>query len=362
MATPQISQQVIVVGCGIVGSHDCLRASAEFLGLQVTVIDRQPPAQAATGAALGVLMGIISQKTKGRAWTMRQSSIARYAELLPELETILGRKLPWNQQGILKLGFAADDLTKWQALVELRQRQGWQLELWSPDQVKAHCPQVCPSGITGGLYSPQDYQVDPTALTLALVEAAKLQGAEFRFDVEVQRLRPDGCLQTSMGELRADWVVIAAGLGSMSLLPEPPFAFAPVLGQAIRVRTSEPLGKPEFQPVVTGHDIHLVPLGDREYWVGATVEFEPGDSVPSPEPLEKVWQGAVALWPELASATRLASWSGLRPRPVDRPAPVVEPLAGCRNVFLATGHYRNGVLLAPATAQLVRAAVTGTPL
>jgi glycine oxidase len=358
---PQMSQQVIVVGCGIVGAMIAYEL-AQISGLQVTVVDCQPPAQASTGAALGVLMGIISQKTKGRAWTMRQSSIARYAELLPELEAILSRKLPWNQQGILKLGFAADDLAKWQSLVELRQRQGWRLELWLPDQVAANCPQVCPSDITGGLYSPQDYQVDPTALTLALVEAAKLQGAEFRFDVEVQRLEPDGCLQTSIGELRADWVVISAGLGSMPLMPAQSLVLAPVLGQAIRVRTSEPLGKPEFQPVITGHDIHLVPLGGREYWVGATVEFESGEAAPSPARLEEVWQGAIALWPELASATRLASWSGLRPRPVDRPAPVAELLVGCHNVFLATGHYRNGVLLAPATAQLVRAAVTGAAL
>ena len=353
-------QQVIVVGCGIVGAMVAYEL-AQVDDLQVMVIDRQPPAEAATGAALGVLMGIISQKTKGRAWAMRQTSIARYAQLLPELEAALGRQLPWNPQGILKLGFAEDDWAKWQILVELRQQQGWRLELWTPSQVTASCPQVCPDGLTAGLYSPQDYQVDPTALTLALVEAAQLRGVKFRFDVEVQQLEPDGNLQTSVGELSADWVVIAAGLGSMPLLPIPPLLLSPVLGQAIRVRTAELLGKPEFQPVITAHDIHLVPLGDCKYWVGATVEFEP-DQPPDgdAERLAEVWQGAVALWPELATATRLASWSGLRPRPVNRPAPIVEPLAGHPHVFLATGHYRNGVLLAPATAQLVRAAVTGT--
>lgn len=354
-------QQVIVVGCGIVGAMIAYEL-AQVDCLQVLVIDRQPPAQAATGAALGVLMGIMSQKTKGRAWTMRQTSIARYATLLPELEATLGRPLPWNPQGILKLGFAEAERVKWQALVELRQHQGWRLELWTPQQVLACCPQVCPDGLTAGLYSPQDYQVDPTALTLALVEAAQLRGARFQFDVAVQQLGSDGHLspklQTSIGELSADWVVIAAGLGSIPLLPTQPLALSPVLGQAIRVRTAAPLGKPAFQPVITGHDIHLVPLGDDEYWVGATVEFEPGEDSAR---LADVWRGALALWPELDMAQRLASWSGLRPRPVNRPAPIVEPLAGYPRVFLATGHYRNGVLLAPATAQFVRAAVTGVP-
>ncbi|MEA5597443.1 FAD-dependent oxidoreductase [Rivularia sp. UHCC 0363] len=344
-------QQAIIVGCGIVGAMIAYELTQS--GFQVTVLDRQPPAQAATGAALGVLMGVISQKTKGRAWTMRQLSTARYAKLMPELEAALGRALPWNPQGILKLGFAAEDKAKWQALVELRQQQGWRLELWSPDQVQARCPQV-QSPVQAGLYSPQDCQVDPTALTLALVEAAQRQGASFELDVEVQRLSANGRLQTSAGDLGADWIVIAAGLGSAPLLPIPQITLAPVLGQAIRVKTRQPLGQPQFQPVITGHDIHLVPLGNSEYWVGATVEFDPAENAPIPEQLEAVWQGAVALWPGLQTAIRLASWSGLRPRPVDRPAPIVEPLAGHPRVLLATGHYRNGVLLAPATAQIIR--------
>ncbi|MBW4468366.1 MAG: FAD-binding oxidoreductase [Pegethrix bostrychoides GSE-TBD4-15B] len=351
-------QQVIVVGCGIIGAM--LAYELTQSGLQVTVLDRQPPAQAATGAALGVLMGVISQKTKGRAWAMRQISILRYAELIPELETALGHALPWNPQGILKLGFSEEDLVKWQALAELRQQQGWRLEFWSPDQVMAHCPQVQPSDLKAGLYSPQDGQIDPTALTLALVEAAQRRGACFRFDIEVQRLAANGRLQTSAGELEADWIVIAAGLGSTPLLPVPQVTLSPVLGQAIRVKTTKPLGKPEFQPIITGQDIHLVPLGSCEYWVGATVEFDLAENAPIPEPLEEVWQGAIALWPELAAAVRISSWSGLRPRPVNRPAPIVEPLLGYPHVLLATGHYRNGVLLAPATAQIVRDAIAGS--
>ena len=350
-------QQVIVVGCGIIGAMIAYEL-VQVPGLQVTVLDRQPPAQASTGAALGVLMGIISQKTKGRAWKMRQLSIARYAQLLPGLEARLGLSLPWNRQGILKLSFDEADLATWEALIELRQQQGWRLELWSPAQVEANCPQVCLTNLTAGLYSPQDYQVDPTALTLALVDAASQQGASFRFDVEVQQLSDSVGLHSSIGELQADWLVIAAGLGSMPIVPVPPLSLAPVLGQAMRVRMAEPLGNPEFQPVITGQDIHLVPLGAGDYWVGATVEFEPGESLPHPEPLETVWQGAIALWPQLATATRIASWSGLRPRPVNRPAPIVERLAGYHQVILATGHYRNGVLLAPATAQMVREFVT----
>ncbi|XQQ07065.1 MAG: NAD(P)/FAD-dependent oxidoreductase [Leptolyngbya sp. IPPAS B-1204] len=357
-------KHVVVIGCGVVGAMIAYELS-QISALQVTVLDRQPPAQAATGAALGVLMGIISQKTKGRAWAMRQASIQRYRTLLPELEAD-GQQPTWNHQGILKLCFANEDLERWQELTTLRQQQGWQLELWSPAQVQDHCPQIDSSAITAAIYSPQDYQVDPTALTLALVNAAQQRGVSFRFDADVQTLvasQPHYCEQivTSVGSISADWIVIAAGLGSTPLTAclgqtVPTHA---VLGQAMRVRLPQPLGDPTFQPVITGNDIHIVPVADHEYWVGATVEF-PVDQAPivaDSEQLTAVWQGAIDLCPALADATILKTWTGLRPRPQNRAAPIVEPLAGYANVFLATGHYRNGVLLAPATAQLVRSAL-----
>jgi glycine/D-amino acid oxidase-like deaminating enzyme len=116
-----------------------------------------------------------------------------------------------------------------------------------------------------------------------------------------------------------------------------------------------PLGNPDFQPVITGDDVHIVPVGEGEYWVGATVEFpnELGDVVAEPTLLEKVRQEAIAFCPALAEATILRTWSGKRPRPEGRPAPVIGQLPGYSNVLLATGHYRNGVLLAPATAQAI---------
>lgn len=360
-------KQVVIIGCGVIGAMIAYELS-ELPDWQITVVDRQVPAQGATQAALGVLMGIISQKTKGRAWVMRETSIQRYATLLPKLEAATGISLPWNQQGILKLCFPEDDLQRWQDLAELRRSQNWQLEIWDRVQVQTRCPQVQHPDFTAAIYSPQDYQIDPTALTQTLVKAAEQRGVHFHFDVAVEV--PDAIaqtgqhcdrLRTSIGNFAADWIVIAAGLGSTAITQalNSPLQMAPVLGQAMQIRLEAPLGDPRFQPVITGQDIHIVPIGEQNYWVGATVEFPSGEVSLQPESaaLETVWQGAIALCPDLAKATILKTWSGLRPRPVNRPAPIVEPLAGYDNVFLATGHYRNGILLAPATAQLVRSAL-----
>jgi glycine/D-amino acid oxidase-like deaminating enzyme len=93
---------VLVIGCGVVGAAIAYELSL-IPGLKVTVIDKQSPAQGATGAALGILMAVISHKIKGNAWRMRQTSIQRYETLIPELEALTGRQIPFNRQGILLL-------------------------------------------------------------------------------------------------------------------------------------------------------------------------------------------------------------------------------------------------------------------
>ncbi len=362
-------RQVVVIGCGIIGATIAYELSW-IPELKITVLDKQPPAQGATAAALGVLMGIISHKTKGRAWQMRKHSIERYKTLIPELEALAGRTIPHNQQGILKLCSQEEDLAKWENLAKIRSQQGWQLEIWDSAKLQANCPQINCQLFPAAIYSPQDIQVDPVALTLALVEGAKSRGVTFHFDVTAWQYnlttksdRTVKSVQVKASQLKVDSLIVAAGLGALHSLPTtqivPKLDIRPVLGQAIHVRLPHCLGNPDFQPVITGNDVHIVPCLTKtpvtDYWIGATVEFplESGQVVPEVEKLAEVRQKAIAFCPALKSATTIKTWSGLRPRPENRPAPIIELLEGFSNVFLATGHYRNGVLLAPATAQRI---------
>jgi glycine/D-amino acid oxidase-like deaminating enzyme len=361
---------VVIIGCGVVGAAIAYELS-QVKGLKITVCDRQLPAQASTGAALGVLMGVISQKIKGKAWQMRQTSIQRYETLIPELEALTGRKIPFNRQGILMLlsdsSLSVEGISAWEKLAEIRQSQGWHLEIWDTAKLQNICPQINNEKITGAVYSPQDRQLDPTSLTLALVEAAQQNGVTFKFGVAVldtPTSTPESSLQfcnqleTTEGKIAADWFVIAAGLGSTPLTAKlkQMVDIRPVLGQALQMRVGHPLGNPDFQPAIAGNDVHIVPVDGTDYWVGATVEFpNNGNEIPpNQELLESVREQAIAFCPELATATILRTWSGLRPRPEGRPAPVIAKLPGFSNVLLATGHYRNGVLLAPATAYAIR--------
>ncbi|MEL6813422.1 MAG: FAD-dependent oxidoreductase [Cyanobacteria bacterium J06598_3] len=377
--------KIIVVGCGIVGAFIAYELSRQT-SASIVVVDRGGPAEGSTGAALGVLMGVISGRVKGRTWRLREASIRRYPTLINELFQA-GYSVPFNNQGIVSLCYDEAKLPRWETLQAKRAAQGWPLEIWRPQHLLERCPQVSLINHTNAdeyrhvkaaIYSPMDGQVHPAELTKALVAAAGDRGVIFHFNTEVTQLNMecDRCtsIQTTAGEtttglttteLAADWVILSAGLGSAALTQlktsaqHEPLELMPVLGQAMKLQLPENLGGPSFQPVINGNDIQCVPLGKGRYWIGATVEFPP-ETAPlgiaaeaEANGLANLQKGAADFIPDMAQATILKTWSGLRPRPVGQPAPVIKPLGNTTNITLATAHYRNGVLLAPATAQQV---------
>ncbi|MEL7075098.1 MAG: FAD-dependent oxidoreductase [Cyanobacteria bacterium J06648_1] len=364
--------KIAIIGCGVVGAAIAYELSL-IEGLDITVIEKNSPASGSTGAALGVLMGAISHKKKGRAWRFRRASLQRYQTLIPELEAKTGMKVPFNHQGIFKLLFEGDNLEKWHKLKEFRAKEGWDLTIGDRNFVTQQCPHLISDRIIGAVHSPQDGQVNPVELTQALVAAATANGVEFQFGVEVEDFITDkqdnlySCqhLTTTSGRIAINQLIISAGLGSTPLTQnlQQGIPIRPVLGQAIRLKLDQPLGNSDFQPVISGHDIHLVPLENNEYWLGATVEFplETGESIADAELLKKTIEDAIAFCPQLKQATILETWSGKRPRPEGIPAPIIEKLSGYSNILLATAHYRNGVLLAPATALEVAQLVFESP-
>jgi glycine/D-amino acid oxidase-like deaminating enzyme len=354
---------VTIIGCGIVGAAIAYELS-KLPNLNITVIDQNMPAKGSTGAALGVLMGVISHQVKGRGWQLRSQTMQRYETLIPELEKIIGCSIPFNRQGILMLCFVGENLTRWQDLIQVRQAQDLKLQLLTKAEIQTHYPQVNCDQLSAAIYSPQDRQVDPTALTLALINAAQKNGVTFQFNTIVKPLKKTidselqpvcYTLETTSGTLKTNWVILATGLGTTPLLPtaveQKQFKIRPVLGQALRLKLNQPLG--EKQPVITGDDVHIVPLKNNEYWIGATVEFPENDDqiLPDSSQLDAVLTKATTICPQLSQGQILQTWSGLRPRPDGQPAPIIRSLPGYSNILLATGHYRNGVLLAPVTAQ-----------
>jgi glycine/D-amino acid oxidase-like deaminating enzyme len=216
-----------------------------------------------------------------------------------------------------------------------------------------------------GLFSPLDGQLDPAAAISAFRADGLTTGVEACADRAVG-LEPRAAggwrVRRAAGDpLEADWVVLTAGIDALPLLE--PLGFQqplePVLGQALELElppdSPTPEGGAAVEPwpgVVAWRGCNLIPRpdlpGGRRLWLGATLE--PG-FLPDPAQLEalRALHGDAPDW--LARARVLRQWQGIRPRPVGRPAPLLELLTP--RLLLATGHYRNGVLLAPASAEWV---------
>jgi glycine oxidase len=364
---PLYMTKIAIIGAGIVGATIAYELS-HLEGLEIALIEEKTAATGSTGAALGVLMGAISHKTKGMAWKLRQKSLERYETLIPELESLTGIEIPFNRQGIVMFRLSEDDRESWQKLARLRLEQGLILEIWDRQRLRERCPEVEIDRLVGAIYSPHDRQVNPTLLTRALIAGAARNGVNCHFGIKVENFVNNQLsgsnikhcvrIQTEKGDWEIDRLILCAGLGSWGLTRQlkRSVEIRPVLGQALQIKLPIAFGREDFQPVLTGDDVHLVPLGAGEYWIGATLEFadDRGEVVAKEELLERVRQQAIAFCPALAQGTIVRSWSGKRPRPEGRSAPIIERLTDYDNVILATGHYRNGVLLAPATASIVR--------
>jgi glycine/D-amino acid oxidase-like deaminating enzyme len=356
---------VIVVGAGIVGM-----ACAWWLqcrGHQVLVLD---PALGAKGngdpgcversgsrAALGVLMADSFHRDRGRAWELRQRSLELWSQWRRELAH-RGQSIP-HRAGVLLLAADGAEEQRLVALGERKRALGLPLELWDRQRLEPLQPTL-PQPALAGLHSGRDGQLDPGSALAALAADGRERGLALRGEAAVALQAERGGWRVELaggGAEQAAWVVLAAGTAAGALLGGVPgtessrWALEPVLGQAVELELEAPL--PTGWPgTVVWRGVNLVPRpdleGGRRLWLGATLE--PGGTA-DPDQLSQLRQlgGAAPEW--LRGATVVRHWQGLRPRPVGRPAPLLEqPAAG---LLLTAGHYRNGLLLAPASAAWV---------
>lgn len=324
-------------------------------------------------AALGVLMARVFHRSSGRAWRLRQRSHALWGEWLAELER-RGHQLP-RRPGLLLLAATPDDLARQERLAADRARLGIPLRRLGPGELEGLRPAL-PGQPLGGLLSLEDGQLDPGPVLEALLQEARKAGANAVAAAAVALERGDspGGWQgrgdgrgrrwrlhlASGATLEADWLVLALGLGTTNLLAGLGHALPlqPVLGQALELELA---ADPHWTwpGAVVWRGVNLVPrpdlgTGGRRLWLGATLE--PGDRAGASALAELRQLGGEAP-PWLREATVVRHWQGLRVQPVGQPAPVLaEPEPG---LLVAGGHYRNGVLLAPVSAEWLVGRVQG---
>jgi glycine oxidase len=345
----------IVVGAGVIGLAAALRLADA--GLAVAIVDRGPPGREASWAAGGILAPQVEAHGPGPLFELLRASRCVWPDFARELGARGGVDVGYRSDGTLLL--AGDD----EEAEKLQERLGWQraaglpLEILSARELAKLEPALGRAEM--GARLPDDHQVESRQVVAALVAACSAAGVELvRAEVRrvcYQQARVAG-VELEGGMMRAaTHVVVAAGAWSAQLdgVPLPAGAVVPVRGQMIELRTAKPI----LRHVVFGAGGYLVPRADGRMLCGSTEERVGFDKQVTDDAMALLYARAARLCPTLATAPRTGRWAGLRPASADA-LPYVGTTA-VAGLHLATGHHRNGMLLAPLTAAIVAALVTG---
>ena len=373
--TEKRSFDAVIVGGGAIGLACAWRAAQR--GARVAVIDRAEPPAGATRVAAGMLAPV-GELSFGEPELLELTLAAArlYPDFIAELEAAAGKSTGFEQVGALHIALDGDEAAQLRRVHELQRSLELEAEWLPPRRCRDIEPGLTPS-FHGGVLASGEAAVDPRALTEALVAACASEGVEIRAGCEVvdgvfarKRLvgvrvrkradfeREHHTVTAPDGDLHAEQVVLASGAwsGAAAWLPEharPPVR--PVKGQVLELRARTE--GPPTQHILASERVYLVPRPDGRLIVGATVEEQGFDTAVTAGGVHELLREAYRLLPEVAEMELLDATAGLRPGTPDN-LPIVGPGA-IDGLLLATGHYRNGILLAPLAAEAIADLLSG---
>ncbi|WP_406107299.1 glycine oxidase ThiO [Streptomyces sp. NBC_01003] len=356
MSRTSEGSDVLVVGGGIIGLVTAWRAAQR--GLRTAVVDPEPGGGAAQVAA-GMLAAVTELHYGEAEQTLlglNVESARRYPAFAAELSEATGLDLGYRACGTLAVALDADDRAHLRELHALQRKSGLESEWLTGRECRRLEPMLAPS-VRGGLRVDGDHQIDPRRLAKALVAACERAGVRFHRQwaerLTVVREGARGVVLADGTGLDADQVVLAGGSlsGRLAGVPDdvlPPVR--PVKGQVLRLTVPKvyaPFLSRTVRAVVRGGNLYLVPRVNGELVVGATSEELGWDTTVTAGGVYELLRDAHELVPGITELPLTETRAGLRPGSPDN-APILGPTA-LPGLLLATGHYRNGVLLTPVT-------------
>jgi glycine oxidase len=352
-AAPRIAPRVAIIGAGAIGLAIGWRLAAA--GCAVTICERDGSGRGASWAAAGMLAAASEAEPGERALLrLNRHSQTLWAGFARALEAASGMAIGYRDEGTLMIALDRDDRARLQATYEFQRGLGLDLAWLGAAETRDREPHLAPS-LAGAVFSPADHQVDNRLLVAALKAAFLRDGGTLRENTPVDAVETTGGraigLRVGGDTIAADYVVLAAGAWSPQIggLDGIRLFVRPVKGQmlALQMDTAVPL----LRHVVWAPRAYLVPRGDGRLIIGGTVEERGFDTRHTAGGMLALLEGAWRAVPAIEELPIVESWVGFRPGSRDD-APLLGPCAIDRLV-LATGHYRNGILLTPATADAI---------
>ncbi|MBF0152888.1 MAG: glycine oxidase ThiO [Magnetococcales bacterium] len=349
-------EPVLIIGAGVIGCACALRLLQA--GHRVTLLEKSFPGAESSAAAAGILGAQSEVSGTGPFLDLCLASRRLFRDFAREVEAISAISVGYEASGVLEVALDPGEGRLAAGRAQWMLDQGLRVELLDRAEACALEPALTPH-LIGANYYPDDHQVDPVALSRALAAAVARLGGEFRGGVHVRGVEREGDRVVAiLGEterIPATQVVVAGGAWSTHLGGLPPLrtTVKPMAGQIVQVETRPPL----FRHVVYGYKGYIVPRADGRILMGSTLEDRGFDKAVTLAGMQRIASMAMEMVPSLGNARILDSWSGLRPATGDGlPLLGVGPVQG---LYYATGHYRNGILLTPITAEVITTLVAG---
>ena len=345
------SRDIVVVGAGVIGCAVAYELARR--GAAVQIVDERTAGMGATQASAGILAPFIESREGSPLFDLTVRSLNLFDEFVAGVTAVSGVPVLYRRTGTLDVAADGVRMAELSRIAGALAARGVDAELLDGDGARRAEPHLS-SDIVGGLFVPAHGFVAASDLTRALAEAARRYGARLTEGCRVRRVGPDGdrlVVETDRGPLACGAVVLAAGSWVRSIaidgVPDP-VPVRPVRGQLLHLGWS---GAP-LRRVTWASRCYLVPWDDGTLLVGATVEDAGFDERATVAGVRDLLEAVSELIPQAWSASFRGARVGLRPATPDN-LPVVGRSAVVPALVYATGHFRNGVLLAPLTARLV---------
>ncbi len=342
----------LIIGGGVIGLSIARELHKRGV-VQITLVDKGVCGEEASWAAGGMLGPQAEADESGAFFDLCSASRCLYPDLAAELLEETGIDIELDRSGTLYLAFTDEDVAEVHNRMRWQRKAGLAVEHLSADAARQAEPFIS-TDIRGALFFPNDWQVDNRKLLSALKLYAEINGIKLVENAQIQRLIvEDGRVigaETDESRILADKTVLATGAWTSLIklgIAEMPFQIEPVRGQVIAFQTAKRL----FESVIYSRRGYLIPRADGRILVGSTSENAGFDKSLTESAASNLREMASEIAPVTAGLPVAAHWSGLRPY-ADDEMPVIGTLTGIENLFIATGHYRNGILLAPLTAQI----------
>lgn len=349
---------VVIVGAGVMGSAAALTLAER--GAKVTLLERAVPGAEASSAAAGILGAQLELHEKGRMLETFVRARREYAGWAEELRAKTGVDIGYRVSGALVTTTDPAEQGAFAAAAKWQTEAGLRAELLDATRAREVEPELA-DNVAAATYYPDEAQVDPPALLRALVAAVARAGVVIKSGATVQHVivENDRCVGVKLddGKVLGDAVILAAGSWSSLVPGVPPEvpAVKPARGQIVLLDQRPPKLR---TIVVMGGHTYAVPRGDGRVLCGSTVELVGFKKEVTAGGVHTILRGVIHMVPSLADAAITTTWAAFRPYTEGEKVLVgPSPLAG---LFLATGHFRNGILLAKTTAEEVAASVLGS--